>query len=307
MKIIYFGSSEFSRLVLESVVNRGLSVSLAVSREDKPAGRGLKVKSTEVSRFCRNRNIPVLKPSDLSDVFDRISGEESDFFVVADYGKIIPGAILALPKKFPLGVHPSLLPSYRGSSPIERALLNGDKFSGVTIFKMNERVDAGDIASQKKVAISAGDDFFSLRDRLAREGADLLCSSLKDIEGGKIVFVPQNENKASYAFKFKKSDAKINWKNKAEDINNLIRATIKWPGAYTFYKSKRIKVIKASIGGAKGENHPSVIVKLDKNGIGVATSDKLLQIELVKPEGKKEMDAWSFACGRNIEAGDSFD
>ena len=307
MRFIYFGSSQFSKVVLEELFLKGCKPALVVSKPDKPKGRGLRLSPTEVSEFAKNKKIPFIKPSSLKigEVKGILSKEKADFFVVADYGEIIPKDLLVLPSKFALCIHPSLLPRYRGASPIEKALINGDKISGLTIFRMNERVDAGDIILQKTITVSYDDDFFSLSERLAKVGALLVIETIKNIKNKDYSLKPQDEKLATLTSKLKKEDGKILWKSSAKNIRNLIRATLGWPSACTFYKDVMIKILAADVITQEASNPPGVIIDIDKQGICVATGKGVLKIKRLKPQGKSEMDAWSFVCGYQLKSNQS--
>lgn len=308
MRFVYFGSSQFSKIALEELHLKGYEPVLVVSKPDKPKGRGLRLSSTKVSQFAKNKKIPFIKPSSLKkgEVKGILIQQKADFFIVADYGEIIPKDLLTLPLTFALCIHPSLLPRYRGAAPIEETLINGDKKSGVTIFKINERVDAGEIILQKSFSVSYDDDFFSLRDKLAKEGAVLLVETIRKIANRDYFLKPQDEKLATLAVKLKKGDGKISWESSANDIRNLIRATLGWPSAYTFYQGVMIKILGAEVTGQETSSPPGVIVDTDKEGIHVATGKGVLKIKRLKPQGKGEMDAWSFVCGHRLKTGESF-
>jgi len=308
MKFIYFGSSQFSKVVLEGLYNKGYKPKLVVSRPNKPKERGLKLLPTEVSQFAIDNNISCIKPISLkkNEIKEILSKERADFFVVADYGEIIPEELLSLPSVFALCIHPSLLPCYRGAAPIEEVLANGDKKSGVTIFKINEKVDAGDIILQRTLDVNYDDDFFSLRNKLAIEGLLLLIEAIKKIKSKNYSLNPQDDKLATITSKLKKEDGKILWAKSNEDIRNLIRATLGWPSAYTFYKGKMIKILAADTINSDIVYSSGVIVSIDKEGICVATGKGILKIKKVKPQGKNEMDAWSFVCGYRLKSNEFF-
>ncbi len=308
MRFIYFGSSQFSKVALGELCLNGYKPVLVVSKPDKPKGRGLRLSPTEVSQLAKDKKIPFIKPSSLKkgEVKGILSKEKADFFIVADYGEIIPKDLLALPLSFALCIHPSLLPRYRGSAPIEETVINGDRKSGVTIFKMNEKVDSGDIILQKTVIVNYDDDFFSLSDKLAKEGAALLIEAIRRIEGKNYSLSPQDDKLATLTSKLKKEDGRISWENSADDIRNLIRATLGWPSAYTFYQGMMIKILAVDVIDQEANNSPGVIVNIDKEGIYVATGKRVLKIKRLKPQGKSEMDAWSFVCGHRLKSNESF-
>ena len=308
MKFVYFGSSRFSQTTLEELYSRGYIPALIVSKPDRPKGRGLKLLPTEVSQFAEDKKIHLIKPVSLKDnvVKDILGREKADFFIVADYGEIIPEDFLAIPKIFSLCVHPSLLPRYRGAAPIEKTLLNDEKKSGVTIFKINRKVDAGDVILQKTLTVNYEDDFFSLSQRLAKEGASLLIKTINKIKAKDYLLIPQDESLATLTSKLKKEDGRISWNKKAQDIRNLIRATIGWPSAYTYYQGSIIKILGADIIDKEGTLAPGTIIDIDKGGIYVATGKGVLRISKLKPQDKGEMDAWSFVCGHRVKTGEVF-
>ena len=302
MKFVYFGSSHFSHTVLEELYKKGFVPGLVVSKPDRPKGRGLKVISTEVSKFATDKKIPLIRPESLKEasVKERLTKEKADLFIIADYGKIIPNALLTIPNIQPLCVHPSMLPLCRGPAPIEYAILEGKLESGATIFVVNERVDAGDIILQKKALIDREDDFFSLSRRLAVLGSELLIKVINNM------LKPQNESKATLTHKLKKGDGLIAWKHPAEKIRNLVRATLGWPSAYTYHGDLMVKLVRVDLVDDVSADKPGTIVRLQKDGIYVATGQGILKIKKLKPQGKKEMDAWAFVCGHRVKVGDKF-
>jgi len=305
LKFIYFGSSQFSKDILMGLYLKGYEPCLVVSKPDMPKGRHLHLEPTKVSSFAHNSKIPLIRPKSLKDrtVKQDLKEEEAQLFIVADYGEIIPESILKMPKIFSVCVHPSLLPLYRGASPIEAALRDGRNETGVTIFKINREVDAGDIILQKNVPIYYEDDFFSLRKRLAKEGVSSLVEAIKKILASNYTLTLQDSSKASLTHKLTKEDGLISWDSPAEQIRNLIRATLGWPSAYTYYKGQMIKILSGEVIEESFEAAPGMILSTGKEGIAVATAKGILRIRKLKPEGKPEMDAWSFVCGHKIGIG----
>lgn len=308
MKFVYFGSSHFSRAVLKALDSNGLRPCFVVSQPDRPKGRGLKTAQTLVSQWSEEKNIPLIKPAALKNekVIDQIRGQNADIFLVADYGKILTSEILALPRLFPLCVHPSLLPQYRGPAPVHWTLIHGLTQTGVSLFKVVGRVDAGDILSQKKIAVKPEDNVITLTESLAFQGGLLFVEALKKIEGNDYKFTPQDENQATYYPKLTKESGKIDWKISCRQINDLIRGTIGWPNAYTFYKSKQLQVLAAEISQDTGQGEPGAVLGADNDKIRVACGQGVLRIVKVKPEGKNEMTAGAFARGARLKAGDKF-
>ena len=305
---IYFGSSHFSCTVLKTLFEQGVIPALVVSQPDRPRGRGLKVLSTEVSAFSSEKNLPLIKPASIKveEVHEKIRSFNPKLFVVADYGKILPPSILKLPLVFPLGIHPALLPHYRGAAPIDRTLMAGETETGVTIFTINEEVDAGDIILQEKLTILESDNVFTLMEKLAQKGALLLIETMEKIKRNDYTLNPQDLSLVSFAPKLKKEDGQIVWNKDAVMVWNLIRATLGWPSAYTYYQGKLIKILEAEALDEETDQAPSTIARVDKEGIYVATAKGVLKIKKLKPEGKAEMDANSFICGYRVEAGQKF-
>lgn len=309
MNIVYFGSSEFSLVILNDLCLAQFSPKLVVSVPDRPKGRGLKPLPTEVSLFAKKTNLPLITPESLKaeETKEKLSEVSPDLFIIADYGKILPASLLSIPKWAAIGVHPSLLPLYRGPAPINWALLKGDKETGVTIFKMDKGLDTGDVILQKKTMITDNDNACTLHKKLACEGAKLLLESLTMFNKGPVKTTPQNEAFSSFASKLQKGDGRIKWKDSAVDIQNKIRALFGWPSAFTFYNKKMIKITEAEALQVKSEAAPSTIETIKKDGIYVSTGNAILKIKRLKPEGKKEMDAYSFVIGHNLKVGDRFE
>jgi methionyl-tRNA formyltransferase len=308
-KIIYFGSSDFSKKILQALIEAKVKPVLVVTKPDAPKGRGLKLYQTQVAKLSQDNKIEVVKPNNLGKTtfLDKISKIKPNYLVIADYGKIIPNRLLSVPKLLPLGVHPSLLPLYRGPAPIERTLINGETITGVTIFKLDKGIDTGPMILQKKIKIGLNDTYFTLSEKLANLGTEALIEALYQIKDSFPNLEKQNKKNATFAPKLSKQDGKINWKNSAEKIKNLIKATLNWPSAYTYYNNKILKITEAENLEDKNKRSPAAITKVSKDGIYVSAGSGILKIKKVKPEGKKEMSAWSFVCGYKIKEGDKFE
>lgn len=308
MKLVYFGSSHFSKGVLEDLIEKNILPSAVVTTPDRPQGRGLKISPTPVKEFAQSKSISVFTPSSLRDkeLVNTLRALSADFFLVVSYGKIITEELILIPKIMPLALHPSLLPRYRGPAPIQWVLLKGEKETGVTVFKITEKVDCGPILLQKKIIIEDKDDFVSLSKKLMALSVKAVVDVIEMLKTNNYTFFTQDENLASYAPKLKKEDGRIDWSLEAEQIKNLVRATKDWPSAYTFYKKKLIKILDVDVVNKEPSASPSEIVSLDKEGIGVATKKFILRIKRLRPEGKKEMNANSFICGYRVRVGEKF-
>ena len=308
MNIVYFGSSEFSKEVLEGILDKGIEPSLVVTAPDKPQGRGLKILPTPLKEFSKKLSLNVISAPSLrnSEFIERLKRLSCDLFLVVSYGNFIPKELLSVPKVMPLALHPSLLPKYRGAAPIQWVLINGEKETGVTVFKVTEKLDAGPVLSRKKIFIEESDDFISLSCKLINLSSRCIVEAIKSIEKKSFTLAYQDDNFASYAPKLQKEDGKIDWNKPAKDIKNLIKGLRLWPGAYTFYKRKMVKILEAEAVLKDERAFPSEIINLDKEGIFVATGEGILKIKELKPEGKKEMSAVSFICGHKPKIGERF-
>jgi len=309
MKIIYFGSSTFSRGVLAALCGQGVTPSLVISQPDRPKGRGLTLTPTQISAYASNLRLALLKPDSLSEatLTRRLTDEAADFFVVADYGKIIPDQLLRLPKFFFLCAHPSLLPAYRGSSPIQRALINADTLTGSTIFRVNSKIDSGEILASQTYQISPWDDALSLTQALAVQSGNLLAQVMKQVMAGEYSLSAQEEAKATYAPKLVKEDGRIDWSKDAIMVNNLVRAMAGWPAASTTFKGKVLKVLSGEPLASDAGAAAGTLVALAKDGLDIACGKGLFKLKRLIPEGKRDMDAHAFAIGYGVKVGDRFE
>jgi methionyl-tRNA formyltransferase len=310
MKIVFMGTAELSCASLEKLAGQ-FSILAVVTQPDKPKGREMKLQFSPVKILAEKLSLPVLQPAKARDekFISELRGLQPDLIVVVAYGQILPQSLLDLPKFGCVNVHTSLLPKYRGASPIQSAILNRETETGVTIMKMDAGLDTGDIISQARTPILREDNSQTLHDRLARLGAELLVETIPDYVAGKILPRPQPIEGASYAAKIKKEDGKIDWNEPAEKILNRLRAFTPWPGAFTFLppepKPQLLKIWKAEIAeksGAAGE-----ILSADKNGIVVACGKKSLRILELQREGGRRLSAQEFLAGCALEVGKRFE
>ncbi len=305
MKLLFMGTPHFSIPFLEAVL-REHEVLGVVTQPDKPRGRGLKVKPSPVKEFALARGLKVLTPAKLDDDFKRdIEILSPEVVVVAAYGRFLPDWLLEFPPKGCLNVHPSLLPKFRGPAPIQRAIMAGEKETGVSIIKLVPEMDAGDVYAVRKVPIDDTDNVGSLERKLATAGADLLLEVLRGIESGSIKPLSQDHSKATYAPKIQKEEMLIDWKKSAVEIRNLVRALSPSPGARSFYKGRVIKILEAEVADLNG-TPGTVLLAHPKRGLIVAAGNESLKIETLKPEGKKEMKGEEFVRGYRVQEGDIF-
>ena len=299
-KIIFFGNTNFSSFVLGKL-SHFFKILAVVTNEPKPMGRGRKNSITPVHDFSEKKNIPLININDLNDKFFLASLEnlKADFFIVVAY-RILPISILKLPKIGSINLHTSLLPKYRGAAPIQRALLNGDKETGVSTFIIDKKVDTGKIILQKRIKINDSDNFEDLEMKMMQEGSSLLRNSIDLIYENRAQLIVQDEALATKAPKITKEEIQINWNESVELIQNKIRAFSPSPGAYTFLKKKRIKIFASSF-KLINHNYPiSSVISTKDQLIHVACKDGILMINNLQLEGKKIMSSEEFLRGNNI-------
>lgn len=307
MKIIFFGTSEFAASILKSIAGR-CHIIAAVTRPDRKKGRSLKLSAPPVKTAAVKLGIRVLQPPDINDpqFAAEIKGLGTEAFVVASFGSILGRELLSLPKSGSLNIHPSLLPKYRGAAPIHRAVLAGEGRTGVTIIRMDERLDAGDIILQREVKIEDADTSETLSDKLVPIAAELLAEAMRLVETGRAGFIKQDEDKATFAPKLKKEDGLICWHSSVRAILNQIRAMKPWPGTYCIVDGKVLKVAEAAAaeGIDLGKSLPGEVILADqKKGLVVRAKDGAISILKVQMEGKKAMTSGLFLRGCKIRAG----
>ncbi|MBU2082391.1 methionyl-tRNA formyltransferase [Patescibacteria group bacterium] len=254
MKVIFMGTPEFSVVVLEALINSDNEIIAVITNPDAPVGRKQILTSSPVKITAGKNKIPVIQLNEMRN-FD------VDLAIVAAYGKIIPKNILGIPHYGTINVHPSLLPKYRGASPIQNAILNGDKKTGITIMKLDEEMDHGNIISNLKIQISNLDTYESLSQKLAKIGAELLIKTIPDYISGKIKPIEQKHTEATYTKIIKKEDGKIDWSKNAAEIERMVRAFYPWPTAWTTWNGKILKILEAEVLNGK-----LVIKKLQLEG-----------------------------------------
>ena len=303
------GTAELSCASLQKLAEN-YSVVAVVTQPDKPRGRELKLQFSPVKTLAEELKLPVLQPLKARDetFIAELRGLKPDLIVVVAYGQILPQSILDLPKFGCVNVHTSLLPKYRGASPIQSAILNGDAQTGVTIMKMDVGLDTGGIISQARTPILKEDNSQTLHDRLAQIGADLLVKTIPDYVEGKILPKPQPVEGASYAAKIKKEDGRIDWSEPAEKILNRLRAFTPWPGAFTLLHAEPkplfLKIWKAEVVGNNGQT--GTVLSADKNGIVVACGKDALRILELQREGGRKLSAQEFLAGHSLSQGGQF-
>ena len=301
MKIVFFGSPEFSAIILEKLAKNNFKPVLAITSLDKPVGRDQVLTSSVTKILAEKYGIPVLQPKDLEDpVFKQVLGNiQPDLIVVAAYGPpYLPDWLLAFPKYGCLNLHPSLLPKYRGASPIPYAILNNEKETGVTIMRMSEKIDGGDILAQEKLEILPTDTTLILTRKLADLGGSLLIKTIAALVESGVSPYSQGESPTSYCCQLKKGDGRINWNSPADYIERQIRAFDPWPGTYTLFGKKNLKILKVHVIKENTEPLKPGFVFLSQNKELSAQAGKdSLAIEQLQLEGGKPMTTEEFVRG----------
>lgn len=295
MKVLFFGTPLFSEIVLKKLIEKHEVIGV-VCQPDKPANRGKKLKSPEIKKLAESMGVIVYQFDRLKDNLETIKNIDCDIFVTASYGKILPKELLDM--KLCINVHPSMLPKYRGATPIQTALLNGDKKTGVTIMKTDVGMDDGDIILQKEVEILDADDYNSLMPKLADDGAELLLQALEEIENKTVKFVKQDDSKATFTKLIQKEDALLNFNESAETLVNKVRAYVENPTAYFFLGEDRIKVYKAEV---EAGDLPNVdigdVVTVNKKMFLIKTAKDTFSILKCQASGGKVLDVKDFLNG----------
>ena len=302
------GTPDFAVPSLVSVAQSGHDLVGVVTRPDRPRGRGQQMQPTDVKAAVASLglDVPVLQPESLRDenFHAQLQALEPDLLAVVAF-LILPRSVLAIPKLGSVNVHPSLLPKYRGAAPIQWAIINGETETGVTIFQLSPRVDAGDVLIQQKVAIGGDETAGELYERLKVQGAELLIRAVDGMAEGSVMPVPQTDEGVSRAPKLEKEDGEIDWSKGAGDIRNLIRGTNPFPGAFTLWRDKLLKVHRATVDTGQGEAG-TVIGADGKRGLIVGTGKGVLALDEVQPAGKRRMSGTDFVRGYRIEVGEKF-
>lgn len=305
MKIVFMGTPDFAVSSLERLVESGHEVLGVFTQPDKKVGRKQVLTPPPVKVLAEKHGIPVFQPNTLKDgkALEIIKELAPDVIVVVAYGKILPTEILDYPKYGCVNVHASLLPKYRGAAPIQWAVLNGDKETGVAIQQMAEGIDTGDLLLVKKTEIGINETSEDLFERLSAFGAEALIDALSLIEKGEAVSVPQPEGDFGYASMISKDMSPIDWNKSAFEVHNLIRGLQSWPAASTVINGKNVKIHKSVLSDETG-NEAGEIVN-NKNVLTVSCGDgKCIDILEIQPDGKKKMDIKSFLAGNQIKIGE---
>lgn len=306
MKIVYMGTPDFAVPALCALVEAGHEVAAVVTQPDKPKGRGKAVLMTPVKEKALALGIPVYQPARVkkdAEFLDVLSKIKPDAIVVAAFGQILPKEILDLPKYGCVNIHASLLPKYRGAAPIQWAVIDGEKESGITTMMMDDGLDTGDMLDRLVIPLAEDETGGSLFDKLSRAGGPLILETLKKLENGTAVRTKQPEEGATYAGMLNKALGSIDWTKSAAEIERLIRGLNPWPSAYTTYGGRTMKLWAADVidGGKPEEGRPGQIVKVEKERFLVKTGCGFLAVRELQLEGKKRMDTGAFLRGFSLK------
>ncbi|MFC4557062.1 methionyl-tRNA formyltransferase [Virgibacillus kekensis] len=298
-RIVFMGTPDFSVPVLQKLTKTEYEVVLVVTQPDRPKGRKKVITPPPVKVEAEKQGIPVFQPEKLRDEYQKILAYEPDLIVTAAYGQLLPNALLEAPQFGCINVHASLLPELRGGAPIHYAIMQGKKETGITIMYMVEKLDAGDILTQRNVAISDDDHVGTLHDKLSEAGAELLTDTLPALFSRNITPVKQDDSKATFASNIKREQERIDWNNSNEAVYNHIRGLNPWPVAFTTYEGKNMKIWWAEIENSTYKGAPGEIVKIVNNEafIAVCGDQKGLRVTEIQPAGKKRMTVKEYLQG----------
>lgn len=304
MKILFAGTPEFAATALHSLVQAGYPVVAVLTQPDRPAGRGMQLTASPVKQYALRNGLAVLQPASLKTepIRQTLRDFGADVMVVAAYGLILPQAVLEIPRYGCLNIHASLLPRWRGAAPIQRAILAGDRETGITIMQMDAGLDTGDMLLQKRCPISATDTAQTLHDRLAALGADSIVEALQGLAGGTLQPQRQDEGLACYASKITKAEARLDWSRPAAELARAVRAYNPFPIAQTEWHGTMIKIWQAR--PTPGTGIAGTVLTTGKAGIEVACGDGALLLETLQKPGGKPLPAGQFMQGFPLRAGD---
>lgn len=305
INIVFMGTAGFSVPTIEALHKSRFHVSLVVTQPDRPKGRGRKTAPPPVKVAAHRMGYDVAQPESVNTntFFNQVAALEPDFLVVVAFGQMLNENLLSLPRFDAINIHPSILPKYRGPAPIQWAIINGEKKTGVTIMSLDTGTDTGDILMLEEAAINPEDTAAALHDRLAEKGAALLIETLNRLDAGTVTPVPQDHAKATFAPLLKKKDGRIDWHQSSEKIAAFIRGMTPWPGAFTFLDKRRLKIFKTAAAAGSRSAVPGTIIQGFQNELRVATADGALSILEIQGASGKRLSVGDFLRGTTIPSG----
>jgi len=307
MKVVFMGTPQMAVPTLRELLENNIDVALVITQTDKPKGRGKQMQAPPVKEFALEKGIPVLQPKSLRnnpEILEELKSIKPDFLVVAAYGKILPQEVLDVPEYAPVNVHFSLLPKYRGAAPVNWAVINGEKDTGVATMLMDAGLDTGDILLVEKTEIGrkTAED---IAEELSETGAKLLIKTLLNFK--EITPVKQNDAEMTYAPMMKKEDGRIDWTKSASSIECMIRGFVPWPAAYSMLDGKIVKLFAAEVVKAPEDAAPGTVFDVTKKTFSIKCGNDGLKILELQPEGKKRMPVGSFLAGAKLTGGEKFE
>lgn len=308
LKILFVGTSAYAVPGLEALVEEGHDIPLVVTQPDKPSGRGRRLSPPPVKVAAQQLNLGVAQPDSIrgQDFVNDIKGMSPDMMVVVSYGKILSGSLLDIPRLGAVNIHPSLLPAYRGPSPIQWAVVNMEPVTGVTSIFMDEGMDSGDIILAEKTKIDAGETAGTLHDRLAVLGAGVLKKTVHLVAAGEARPIPQDESRATFAPLLTKAHGLIDWRKSADQLVAFINGMTPWPGAYTFLNGKRFKILTAESVSAGEDNPPGTVLKSFPGELRIATGNGALSVLMIQGASGKALPITDFLRGSPVTEGAVF-
>ena len=307
MKIVFMGTPDFAAGALEALIKAGHEITAVVTQPDKPKGRSGQLQFPPVKECANKYNIPVMQPKRIKtpEAIEGLKKYEADVFVVAAFGQILSQEILDMPKYGSLNIHASLLPKYRGASPIQSVILEGEAETGITIMQMDAGIDTGDMLYTLSIGIEPKDTFETLHDKLMLLGGEAIVEALELLEEGALVPQKQDESQSTHVKMISKEMGNIDFKKSAAEIDRLVRGLNPWPSAFTFYKGKQMKIWDVDVLTGEANALPGMVTEVTKNEIKVACGQGTVAIKELQLEGKKRMSAHDFLLGVKVVPGDA--
>jgi len=305
MKIVFMGTPDFASEVLKELVSKGFDISGVFSQKDKPQGRGKTVQPTPVKKFCQEKNIKIFQYTSINkgEGFETLKALKPDIIITAAFGKILKQNVIDLPPMGCWNIHASILPKYRGAAPIQRAILNGEKETGISIFRIVEQLDAGPVALVKKVEIADNDNFSTVFEKLLKASKEAIVEFLENKDSYCLV---EQEDNFSYAEKITEKDLLLDFNKSAFEVHNTIRAFDPYPGARCQLGGQMVKVFSSSLTGIKTSSAPGTVCLTNKESFFVACSDEMIKIGAIQYPGKKIITAKDAINGRKVLIGEIF-
>jgi len=305
VRILFLGTAQFACPSLQMLLDSSHGVTAVITQPDRPRGRGQKVSASPVKTLAMAHRLVVFQPERIRDpaAIQFCREKKPDVIVVVAYGQILPPDLLTIPPFGCVNVHASLLPKFRGAAPIARAILNGEEKTGVTTMRMDEGMDTGPVFLMEEVPIRLNDTSGTLQDQLSRIGARLLQKTLGGLEDGSLIPRPQDHAQATYAPKISKEEGKIDWQRSAFQLSCQLRAFDPWPGAYTYWKGRVLKLFSPTVVDEETKEPAGTVIQMSDEGMIVTTGKGCLQIAELQLEGRRRMNVREFRKGHSLHPG----